>query len=516
MPRAPKDSPQLGIDQLLAQGPAAPAGPPVLSVSELVHRASRTLEKAFGALWVEGELSSVRRISSGHVFFTLKDSRSQISCVLFRSDARRVRFRMEDGIAARCRGAVRIYEAQGRFQLYVDRVEPVGLGALMLALEQRKRALAAEGLFDPARKRPLPPYPRTVGVVTSATGAALRDILQVAGRRFPARMILSAAPVQGDEAPPRLVAALRALARVPEVEVIILGRGGGSVEDLFCFNDEALVRAVAACPKPVVSAVGHEIDTTLCDLVADVRAPTPSAASELVLPDRRAVARGLRAQADRLRAALERRLADAHLALRRGEAALPDPRPRLLDARVSLEGQRRRTHSAWRDHLASSRSRLASGRERIAGHHPRARLAARRGELERLGDRAQRATQATLRHRREALTRARLSLDHQRDIVTAPARRALALHATRLESLSPLRVLARGYAVALDPTGAALHAPDTLTVGDPIHVRLHRGAIDCAVTALHSAPELHPPDSKPQEDAEGTAARRRGPAKESD
>lgn len=489
MPRSPKDTPQLGIDQLLDRAPSTPAGPPVLSVTELVHRASKTLEKTFGALWVEGELSSVRHISSGHVFFTLKDSRSQISCVLFRSDARRVRFRMEDGIAARCRGSVRIYEAQGRFQLYVDRVEPVGLGALMLALEQRKRALAAEGLFDPARKRPLPPYPRTVGVVTSATGAALRDILQVAGRRFPARMILSHAPVQGDEAPARLVAALRALARVPEVEVIILGRGGGSVEDLFCFNDEALVRAVAACPKPVVSAVGHEIDTTLCDLVADVRAPTPSAAAELVLPDRRALVRGLHAQADRLRAAMARCLSDSHLALRRGDAALADPRPRLLDARASLEDKQRRMHSAWRDRLSESRARLSSGRERIASHHPRARLAARRVELERLGDRAERAAAATLRRRRDGFAQQQVLLEHQRTTLTASARRSLALLAARLESLSPLRVLARGYAVALDPDGTALHAPDSLTVGDSIHLRLHRGALDCTVTALHPEPD---------------------------
>ncbi len=278
------------MDALLGEpgGDGGPQEPKVYGVGEVVRLASRTLEQSFGVVWVEGEISNLKRIASGHVFFSLKDGGAQISAVMFRSDARRVRGKLENGDAVRCRGSLRIYEAQGRFQLYVSRIQPVGLGELMLALEELKAKLAAEGLFDPASKRPIPPAPRVLGVVTSRTGAALRDIIQVAHARSGVRIIVSHTPVQGADAPPRIVAALRRLEARPEVDTIIIGRGGGSVEDLWCFNDERVARAVAACPKPIISAVGHEVDFTLCDHAADLRAATPSAAAELAVPDERA------------------------------------------------------------------------------------------------------------------------------------------------------------------------------------------------------------------------------------
>ncbi len=489
-------APQLGLDALYeredareparkttresAPESAEPPGPPVRSVSEVVRQASQALAK-LGAVWVEGELSNVRRISSGHLFFSLKDDQAQLPAVMFRSDARRVAFRLEDGVAVRCRGTLRIYEAQGRFQLYVDRMEPVGVGRLMLAYEQLRKKLAAEGLFDPARKRPLPRFPRTVGVVTSPTGAAVRDILQVSGRRFPARIVLSPTPVQGAEAAPKIIAALERLAALPGVEVIILGRGGGSMEDLWCFNDEALARAVARCPVPVVSAVGHEIDTTLCDYVADARAPTPSAAAEIVLPDRRELLRGLAAQRDRLRSALGTRLQAEHLRLGRLARRLGDPRPRVLDARASLEHLRHRQGVAVQAALESRRRRLGGLRERIAAGHPRARLAQQRARLQRLGASLEQAVLTAVANRREGLARAAAAHQRLGRTLLSEPRRSLAVVAARLGEMSPLSVLGRGYCVAVDAAGRAVRSYLDVADGDPLRVRLHEGELDCTV-----------------------------------
>jgi exodeoxyribonuclease VII large subunit len=460
---------------------AAGAPPQVHSVYEIVHRASRTLQQKFSGVWVEGELSNFRRIASGHLFFSLKDDRAQLPAVMFRGDARRLAFAVEDGIAVRCRGSLRIYEAQGRFQLYVEHMEPVGLGALMLAFEQLKRKLRAEGLFSPERKRPLPRFPRGVGVVTSPTGAALRDILQVAARRFPTWMLVSPTPVQGAEAAPRIIAALQAVARVPGIEVIILGRGGGSMEDLWCFNDEALTRAVAACPLPVVSAVGHEIDFTLCDYVADRRAPTPSAAAELVLPDRVELARHLEAQRERLRAAARGRLDDKQLRLGRLAHRLGDPRPRLLDARATLEQLRGRQQAALQAAVDRRRRRLARLREGVAHGHPRSRLTQRRGALERQGARLEAAMRAQLGQRRQRLEGAeRARLGAGRTLLQGP-RRSFAVLVARLKELSPLQVLARGYALAMDASGRAVRRYTDVDDGDPLRVRLAEGELRCTV-----------------------------------
>ncbi|HEY8375897.1 MAG TPA: exodeoxyribonuclease VII large subunit, partial [Nannocystis sp.] len=263
-----------------------PLAPHVYAVSELVNRAHRCVEQHFPPLWVEGEITNLRLVGSGHAYFTLRDSHAVLPVAMWRSALARLRYRLADGQTFRVYGRLGIYAAQGKFQLYAERAEPAGLGARMLQFEQLKAKLAAEGLFARERKRPLPAWPRIVGVVTSATGAAIHDILEVARHRCPVRILLSPAQVQGDDAPFSLIRALQRLQRRPGVDVIILGRGGGASEDLWAFNDEALARAVAACPVPVVSAVGHEVDITICDFVADVRAATPSHAAELVVPDR--------------------------------------------------------------------------------------------------------------------------------------------------------------------------------------------------------------------------------------
>jgi len=474
------DDAQLGLDDLMrAEEPTAPK---VYGVGEVVRLASRTLEGRFHGIWVEGEVSNLRRIASGHVFFSLKEKGAQISAVMFRSDASRLRFDLKDGDAVRCRGSLRIYEAQGRFQIYVDRAEPVGLGELMVALERLKARLADEGLFDQAKKRPLPPTPRVVGVVTSPTGAALRDIIQVAHSRGAVRIIVSPTAVQGAEAPPQIVAALERLARRQEVDVAIVGRGGGSMEDLWCFNDERVARAVAAFPKPIISAVGHEVDFTLCDYAADERAATPSAAAEIAVPDRRALDTKLHAARDRL-AASGRRLVDrARLRLTALQRGLGDPRPTLLDARANLEGLLVRLAWGARDALRIRRRRLAGLREAVAAGHPRARLTRRRADLERLTLDLVARMDARITQRQERLARLRDRLVRAGELTAQERRRHFALVAARLGELSPLRVLSRGYAVAVDPQSRAVRSWDQVQVGDRVRLRLAKGEVGCEVT----------------------------------
>ncbi|HET9370320.1 MAG TPA: exodeoxyribonuclease VII large subunit, partial [Vicinamibacterales bacterium] len=264
--------------------PAAAEARRPLSVSELSQRLKQHVETRFTGLIVEGEISNCKQWSSGHIYFTLKDDYAQIRAVIFRMTARQLKFALEDGMHVVAKGRISLYEVKGEYQLICDSLEPHGLGALQAAFEQLKRRLQSEGLFDQTRKRALPVLPRRIGVVTSLDGAALRDILRVLTRRHPtAQVVIRNARVQGDDAPRDLVRALAAIARVPDVDVVIIGRGGGSVEDLWAFNDESLARAIARCPVPVISAVGHEVDFTIADFVADVRAATPSNAAELVV-----------------------------------------------------------------------------------------------------------------------------------------------------------------------------------------------------------------------------------------
>ena len=259
----------------------------VFTVSELTLRLKATLEEAFPAVWVEGEISNLRTPGSGHAYFTLKDEGAQLSAVLFRGRGRRVRFELEDGMQVLAFGGLDVYAARGQYQLVVEMMEPKGLGALQLAFEQLKRKLEAEGLFDEGRKRPLPAFPRVIGIVTSPTGAAIRDMLNIIGRRFgDLRILITPVRVQGDEAPGEIVQALANLQEVADLDVIIVGSGGGSIEDLWAFNDEGVARAIAACRVPVISAVGHETDFTIADFVADLRAPTPSGAAELVVREK--------------------------------------------------------------------------------------------------------------------------------------------------------------------------------------------------------------------------------------
>lgn len=329
-------------------------------------------------VWVQGEISNLSRPSSGHIYFTLKDSSAALRCVMWRTDARRLRMSLQDGLAIEVHGKIGLYEIGGQYQLYADQIQPVGEGALFQEFLCLKALLEAEGLFDPARKRPIPPLPRRIGIVTSPTGAALRDMLQTLRRRLPlAEVILAPAPVQGTEAAPALAAALSDLNRLAQPDVILLARGGGSIEDLWAFNDENLVRAVAASKAPVITGVGHETDFTLADFAADLRAPTPTAAAELATPVSRAdLQAGLAGLKVRLGTALTARVAVRQREVEALAARLRfvSPERRILSDRQQLDEITRRALSATTHRLRLEQERLNGLNQRLCALNPLAVL----------------------------------------------------------------------------------------------------------------------------------------------
>lgn len=435
----------------------------VLTVSELTAAIRNLIESAIGEVWVEGELSNCRPWQSGILYFTLKDNAAQIRAIMFRSAVRLLRFKPEDGLHVLARGRVGVYEPRGEYQLVCEHLEPRGLGAWQLAFEQIKKKLQAEGLFDAARKRPLPALPRKIGVVTSLDGAALRDIIQVLARRYPrAHLVVRPARVQGEGAAEDVARGLAAIGRVAGVDVVIVGRGGGSVEDLWAFNEEVVARAIAACPVPVISAVGHEVDFTIADFAADVRAPTPSAAAEIVVARRDEYLERIERLRERLRAAahraVERRRAAVHaIERRRGLAGWP--------ARLALTARRaaelaHALAAAVRERLARDERRLREWRLRLESCDVRRRFTQGRARLA--------SAQARLR---SAADRRRLR-----------AEAALRELAGRLDSLSPLAVLARGYAVCWNADRTAiLRRASAVAPGDRVRVTLHQGELACEV-----------------------------------
>lgn len=433
----------------------------VYSVGELLAGLRHLLEDRVGRVWVAGEISNLFRAASGHVYFTLKDSDGQLRAALFRNAARRVPFDLEDGLEVLAYGDATVYEARGELQLVVRQLEPRGQGALQLALEQLRRRLAAEGLFDEARKRRLPPRPLCVGLVTSARGAAIRDVIHVSRRRFPAaRLLLAPTRVQGEGAEDEIAAALDRIGRRSDVEVVLLVRGGGSLEDLWAFNQEAVVRAIARCPVPVVCGVGHETDVTLADLAADARAPTPSAAAALALPDRSALESELAARVERLGAAM--RLATerlgARLARERDALKTLAPSARLAAQRTRFAAARRALVGAWNAGQWRRGSRFARAAERLAAAPP---------DVER---------------RRQALASAARSLaasglrDHER------RSGRLTELAHELDLLSPLAVLGRGYGlVRRAADGAVVRDVDDAPAGERLELTVARARIDAVV-----------------------------------
>lgn len=427
------------------------------------------LEDTFFEVWIEGEISNCKMWqSTGHLYFTLKDEGAQLKAVIFRSSLRYLRFKPADGQQVVVRGRVTIYEARGECQIVCEHVEPKGLGALQLAFEQLKRRLEAEGLFAAERKRPLPLLPRTIGIVTSLDGAAVRDIIKVVTDRHASlRLLIRPCRVQGEGAGSEVAKAIRQLARRPGVDVLIVGRGGGSLEDLWAFNEEAVARAIADAPIPVISAVGHEVDFTIADFVADVRAATPSNAAEIVVARKDDLARRIQHLEHRalslLRHRIGQRRALVHqLAARRG---LVTVQTRVGNRARRVAEAAFRLRNALDARLNGATRALRALERRLEARDQRRRLAVAKTRLV--------AADATL-------TRSARAAVHRAEVRT----RTLA---GRLDTLSPLAVLGRGYAVCFADDGATvIHTSDDLRVGDRVRVRLAHGRIVCDVTATES------------------------------
>jgi exodeoxyribonuclease VII large subunit len=333
----------------------------ILTVTQLTAQIKNLLEGAFPEVWVEGELSNLSIPQSGHAYFTLKDEHTQIRAVMFRSSLRFLKFTLQHGIQVLCRGRVSVYDPRGEYQLILDYIEPKGVGALQLAFEQLKERLDKEGLFDLERKRPLPLLPRRIGIITSPTGAAIRDMLRVIKRRHPRmHILLYPVPVQGIDAAPALVEAIRYFNREKSVDVMIMGRGGGSLEDLWAFNEESVAREIAASKIPLISAVGHETDYTIADFVADLRAPTPSAAAEMVVKSEERFRDTIHALEDRLVGSMEQTLETARSLLRQNIRILGDPRRRLDQVVQRVDELVRRMALGLRQHVRRDRAQLAS------------------------------------------------------------------------------------------------------------------------------------------------------------
>ena len=452
----------------------------IYSVSRLNAEIRSLLEGSFPLLWVEGEISNLVTPRSGHSYFSLKDAHAQVRCALFRNRRQLLRFQPKNGDQVLVRARLSLYEARGDFQLIVEHLEPSGEGALLRAFEALKAKLAAEGLFDSRRKRPLPPFPRQVGIITSPTGAALRDILQIMARRWPGLPVLIyPARVQGAEAPRELIRALRLAASRRECDLLILARGGGSLEDLAAFNDEALARTIAELPIPIISAVGHEIDFTIADFVADRRAPTPSAAAELATPDRVELTQRLQGIHRRLLRAAAHQLQGRRQRLGQLEHKLRllHPQRRLQQHQQRLDELSGRLARAITRLLANRAHRLQLSEQRLGRHSPRARLQLLDSRLAQVVPRLQPAMERILGSRAAILAQARERLPRamQRHLELKTQRLQALSHA--LDTVSPLQTLARGYSITQDAQGRPLSDATRVQPGDRIHTRLARGLI---------------------------------------
>jgi exodeoxyribonuclease VII large subunit len=414
----------------------------VYTVSQIGAEIRDMIERKFVDVWVEGEISNFKASTAGHLYFTLKDDKAQLSAVCFRNAARLLRFRPENGKTFRARGRITTYEARGEYQMIVEVLEPVGLGALQLAFDQLKEKLQKEGLFDPARKRPIPTLPRRVGIVTSPRSAAIRDVLTVLKRRHNAvNVLIYPCEVQGTGASLQVMEGIDYLSRHTDVDVILVTRGGGSLEDLWPFNEERVARAIVRSKTPVISAVGHEVDFTIADFVADYRAPTPSAAAEIICKSKDELFQKVEACSNRLQNAVRYRLRTLR---------------HFLDSKVGARGfavaeaQLKRL-SQRVDDLGFRLEQLGQAKTLFQG---------RRHRVEVLQRRAEAGVQLRLRRAHEAFARIAHTLD----------------------AISPLAVLERGYAVCLTPEGKVIRSADGVEVSDPVKVRLHQGALLATVT----------------------------------
>jgi exodeoxyribonuclease VII large subunit len=438
----------------------------IYSISRLNREARAVLEGNFPLLWVEGEISNLTRPRSGHIYFSLKDEFAQARCAMFRMRAMNLGFSPKDGTQVVARVRVGLYEPRGDFQLVVDHMEESGDGALRRAFEALKLRLGNEGLFEESRKRPLPVLPRCIGVVTSPSGAAIRDILTVLKRRFPAiPVIIYPVAVQGEGAAREIAEAIRLAGRRKECDVLIVGRGGGSLEDLWAFNEEVVARAIHDSPLPVVSAVGHEVDFTIADFVADVRAPTPSAAAELLSPDREVWLNRLRRLEGRLVQILQQQLRQYRQQLLWLGKRLKHPGRRLQENAQRLDELEMRLLQAQRNEIRHKRARIETLQALLERHSPVVRLHQLQQVQRELARRLQQAMQLRLKQLQQRL----------------------AAQAHTLETVSPLATLSRGYAiVSRAEDDRIVRRTDQVQVGDRLRTRLHQGELLCRIEEIEN------------------------------
>lgn len=444
----------------------------IFSVTELTQLIKQEVEETFLDVWVEGEVSNLRIPSSGHIYLTLKDQESQLKAVIFRSSGRHLKFQPKDGQQVLCRGHLTVYEPRGEYQLVVDYLEPKGIGALQLAFEQLKERLRAEGLFDEQRKRPLPMLPRKIGIITSRTGAVLHDMLRILDRRFPNLSILiHPVAVQGEGAGDEIVRAIEDLNALAAsgggLDVLILARGGGSLEDLWSFNEEKVARAIAQSHIPIISAVGHETDYTIADFVADLRAPTPSAAAELVVRPKQELIGWVQSLDDRIRHAIRVRLEAQHSKLRELQRSIPSPRKQLEALFLRLDELGWRSGQALIRLLREKRRSLRDRTQGLSSLRPDTRL----------------------RYWNILLDSQHGQLIQQMTSIIQGRRAALAGVIGRMDSLSPLAVLSRGYSIARRlPTFEVVREAKQVARGERLKLKLYRGELVCQVDEVEESP----------------------------
>jgi exodeoxyribonuclease VII large subunit len=440
----------------------------IYSIRELTRYVKMKLEAdpLLQDVWVRGEISNFTRHSSGHMYFTLKDKDSRMKCVMFAGQASRMKFVPKDGTNVIARGNVAVYERDGQYQFYVMAMQPDGIGSLYLAYEQLKKKLEDEGLFSAARKRPIPAFPRAVGVITSPTGAAVRDIFITLGRRYPSiPVLLCPVSVQGSAAAPSIVNAIRTMNERREVDVLIVGRGGGSLEELWAFNEEPVVRAIAASSIPVISAVGHETDFTLSDFAADLRAATPTAAAELAVPSRLELKQNVMHLTQRLQASVlsqAERKRQRLVRLRRSPFLIDPKRQLMLQQTERLDRLQAALAFLTKSRLSVSTDRYARLDRRLSAAGP-----------------SEQAKQAS-----RSLEMAKLKLLQAMNAQMKDARHAYALHLKRLDALSPLKVMQRGYSLVYDDKNQLVKTADQVRPGDIIKVKLADGVLDAQVRSM--------------------------------
>jgi exodeoxyribonuclease VII large subunit len=432
----------------------------VLTVEQLNRQIRQMIEGQLDTLWVQGEISNFKAHTSGHYYFSLKDSKSQISAVMFRGHNSRLKFRPKDGDEVLVRGKVTVYEPRGNYQIMAEAMEPVGAGALQKAFEQLKEKLKKEGLFETARKRPLPAHPKHIAIVTSPTGAAIRDMLNILARRNRSSQVtVVPTVVQGATAAPQIVAALKLAYRIPDVDVIIVGRGGGSIEDMWCFNDEALARTIAESPVPIVSAVGHEIDFTISDFVADLRAPTPSAAAELVSKNSEEIFQRLGSLRRFLDLSMAKHLKLARQKLNHFEVRLVDPKRKLQDLALRNDDLFNRLSQAMNFFVEKRKMRVALLHEGLTS--PRAVIDQKKSQLQMLKLRMNQNMKTFLKAKTDQLSQS----------------------VAVLNSMSPLKVVERGYSMA-KTKGKILKKANQVQVGEKIELTLMQGRLEAQVTQI--------------------------------